>query len=203
MKEVTVKFNVYKYSELDAKAKENAKRQILEYVRTNEHFQEIVKNILKEAFDISDLQIFYSLSYCQGDGLNFVGNICASEQNKSALLDIMLSQDKVHFMPIERAYINLNLDTIKISHSHRYPFPEASDIEVNFTDEYRILGLPQSQIQTIQERFTAVFKEWYNKSCHAFEKFGYTYFYEMKDEEIISYNFDFYENGKIFFEHNS
>lgn len=70
--------NVYNYEELDEKAKEN----VLKYFREQEDFyylEEDLKEYLKQLLEenkikvIQDLKLFYSLSYCQGDGACFIG----------------------------------------------------------------------------------------------------------------------------------
>jgi hypothetical protein len=74
----TININLYKYEELDQKAKDKA----LDNYRENNSFdflkddlfffleEELKKNKLKL---IDNCNLFYSLSYCQGDGLMFTG----------------------------------------------------------------------------------------------------------------------------------
>jgi len=75
----TVKYQVYKFNELSKEAKEKAVQDYYEYEDFSflqDDLTESCKSLL-EQYKIkfnNDLQLSYSLSYCQGDGLNFTGN---------------------------------------------------------------------------------------------------------------------------------
>jgi len=76
------KVTTYKFSELSPEAKEKAKKSYYESVQygceqyefLQENLTEILKADLKEAgIEYEDLEVLYSLSYSQGDGLCFTG----------------------------------------------------------------------------------------------------------------------------------
>jgi len=76
MKEKTI--NIYKYDELNEKAKD----KVLSYFRENNDYY-FIEESLNESLNIkleenkikvlNDLDLCYSLGYCQGDGLSFLG----------------------------------------------------------------------------------------------------------------------------------
>lgn len=76
MRTETVTYKIYKYSELSDDAKAKA-FEWFESVRDDKNyiFTEDCEDSLKLRFPNSELQVQYSLSYSQGDGLNIFGNL--------------------------------------------------------------------------------------------------------------------------------
>ena len=105
MKIVNVKYQVYQFKELSKEVKEKVKATWYEnedYYMLSDDLKESCKMFLDEnkiKYN-DDLNLGYSLSYSQGDGLNFTGNF---EWKK---------------------YL------IKITHSWRYSFASSSDIVI-------------------------------------------------------------------------
>lgn len=71
-------FNVYKFAELSQAAKEKVRDWYLEGQESC-IFTEDCMMRLKELFPNSDLEVQYSLGYCQGDGFNIYGEIRLDE----------------------------------------------------------------------------------------------------------------------------
>ena len=71
MKQVSV--TVYEYDELPAKVQEKLKNEATEFLINGnfEAFNEWAPEYLNSEYGIK-AEIFYSLSYCQGDGLHFI-----------------------------------------------------------------------------------------------------------------------------------
>lgn len=73
-------FNVYKFAELSQAAKEKVRDWYLEgqselsYIFTDDCMER-----LSELFPNSNLEVQYSLGYCQGDGFNIYGEIRLDE----------------------------------------------------------------------------------------------------------------------------
>ena len=76
MRTITIDYDVYTYDELSAEAKNKVKDWILSDDFRNYELYDILKEDLKALFN-ADLDVEYSLSYCQGDGLNIYGEISA------------------------------------------------------------------------------------------------------------------------------
>lgn len=80
MREITNIFNVYRYAELSQAAKEKVREWYLEGQSNLSYiFTEDCENRLAELFPNSDLEVQYSLGYCQGDGFNIYGEIRLDE----------------------------------------------------------------------------------------------------------------------------
>ena len=83
----------YSYEELNEDAKAKVKQWYLEDPIRNENFYEDVKNYLKENFPRSELEVTYSLGYCQGDGLNIYGKVNLYDfLEKLNLLEILIEK---------------------------------------------------------------------------------------------------------------
>lgn len=75
MEIITKEYNVYDFFELSEEAKERAKQWYLDDDFRQPEFTEIYEQDLQNIFPDSELKLQYSLSYCQGDGLNIYGNL--------------------------------------------------------------------------------------------------------------------------------
>ena len=75
MRTVTKRYNVYKYFELSEKAKEKAKQWYLDDDFRPQEFERIYTEDLWYLFANSELKLQFSLSHCQGDGLNIYGKL--------------------------------------------------------------------------------------------------------------------------------
>jgi hypothetical protein len=103
MKKVMVEYEVYEFKELSEEEKEKAKATWYEnedYPMLKDNLNELLGELLEEnkIKEMGETKLGYSLSYSQGDGLNFTGTF---EWKK---------------------YL------IKITHSWRYEFASSSDI---------------------------------------------------------------------------
>ena len=75
MRSVNVTYKIYEFSELSEDAKAKVKKWYLDNFYQNEEFSDICKEDLSHRFPKSDLNVQYSLSYCQGAGLNVYGTL--------------------------------------------------------------------------------------------------------------------------------
>lgn len=75
----TKTINLYEYEELSEGAKEHALSNFQEHNDMpflSDDLTEYVKEQLKvKGYEVNDLKIYYSLGYCQGDGLMFEGTL--------------------------------------------------------------------------------------------------------------------------------
>ena len=97
MKTVTIpaqEIKIYKFEELSDKAKEKVRQSFVQDEIYNELFAEDTREILKTDYPDSDLDIQYSLGYCQGDGFNIYG--------KLGKKDILKIYKESYFKPTEK-----------------------------------------------------------------------------------------------------
>lgn len=85
MKTITKEYNLYTFDELDQEAKDKARNKFNEhndYPFLAENLREEIENELEtQGYKIEDIKLYYSLSYCQGDGLMFEGKLTDKDGN--------------------------------------------------------------------------------------------------------------------------
>lgn len=106
----TKKINVYDYEELSETAKQkvlNSFRETNQYDFLDENLNEYLQELLKEnkIKFACDLKLYYSLSYCQGDGVCFTG------------------------------FFNWGKYNIKIIHNFNYCHKKSTNIYINYYDK--------------------------------------------------------------------
>ncbi len=73
MRIATKEFKVYKYQELGEKAKEKVRQEYIEHIDPYDFTYNVMQDL--KNIGLQNLRPYYSLSYCQGDGLCLVGHI--------------------------------------------------------------------------------------------------------------------------------
>lgn len=171
---ITKKINLYEYNELDEKAKERAKQNFLE-VRCefdNDIFTEIAMEIVGNYFQFTDgLEVQYSLSSCQGDGVNIYGkfnlqNVEGMEWLKSEVDSFELAENYRYCYSLKSQTENQTVDEIITE------FEYASGHEITNQQVMEI----RKMIETVFEKLEKVEKE--------IEDYRYKFFYEVSDEEM-------------------
>lgn len=108
METITKVFNVYDYTELSESAKEKVREWYLDDDLRPQMFKESIDMWLSENFKDSELEVQFSLSSCQGDGLNIYGKVYLDElyEKVSERLDFNLSEKEKKFIKwvFTRAY---------------------------------------------------------------------------------------------------
>lgn len=187
MKTITKTINLYEYNELEEKAKEKAKEQFLE-VRCeigDDMFTEIAMEIIGNYFQFTDgLEIQYSLSSCQGDGVNIYGkfdlqNVEGMEWLKTEIDSFELVENRRYFYSLKSQTENQTVDEI-IS-----DFEYASGNEIV---DWQVMEI-RNMVETVFEKLREAEKE--------IEKCGYDFFYEVSDEEMEE---DANANGILYLE---
>lgn len=191
---ITKKINLYEYNELDEKAKEQAKRDFLE-VRCEldgDMFTETAMEIIGNYFQFTDgLEVQYSLSSCQGDGVNIYGKF--DLQNVEGL-----------------EWLKSEVDSFKLAQNYRYCYSLKSQTETETVDE--IISeferasdreIKDWQVMEIRKMVETVFEK-LKKAEREIEKYGYDFFYEVSDEEMAEYADScgvlYLENGTTYFD---
>lgn len=208
MRNVAVEYKVYKYNELNDEAKEKVRQWYLDGQEPF-IFTEDCKMDLENLFGKNNLEVQYSLSYCQGDGFNIYGKIdaenifsCLERHNGGTQLarfeDMLTEKEKktiLHYadvcgavnLPINRHYCYSMADYIDI----------ADDWETDLVyADYRDIKFD------VLKKFETLVKGIFNTLCGSYEKWGYQYFYEISEEDLEemceSNGYEFLEDGTIF-----
>jgi len=200
MRTVSINYDVYKYQELSEQAKDEAKRWYLEGKDAN-WFKDDCDIWLSETFPNSKLEVQFSLSSCQGDGLNIYGNVDYND------IYAVIVESSAKFTEKEKKYIAWFIKEFasdyKMIENPRYGY--CYSCMWNFTENI-IEDMEYNNIRGIKydvlKKFNEVVKEHFEKLCSDFERDGYSYFYEVDDDEMIDMceanEWEFTADGKIF-----
>lgn len=200
MRTVNINYNVdvYKYDELSEDAKDEAKRWYLEGKEAY-WFKNDCEEILHCEFPNSELKVEFSLSYCQGDGLNIYGSI--------DLLELWNKLDKSKYTDKEKKFMEYALKEYSMLYDMpsncRYGYCMSSlwDFTENIISDMEYANLRGIKYDVL-EKFDEDCKEYMEKLCSDFESDGYAYFYEVDDDEMIDMceanEWEFTADGKIF-----
>lgn len=205
----TVEYKVYKYNELSAEAKEKVKQWWLDN-QDSYGFTEMVKEDLKCLFGNNDLEVQYSLAYCQGDGFNIYGEVdtenifkCLEEHRAGTQLaefeNVLTDKEKKTILNYAK-----ECGAIKLPYNSRYGYSLADYIDIADEWEYDLeyySGYKNINNKAL-EKFEELVKGIFGKLCKSYEKQGYEYFYEIDEEtmeELCEANrYEFLADGKIF-----
>ena len=206
---VTIEHNVYKFNELSDDAKENVKEW---YLKGQEPFifTDDCKMDLYNLFGKNNLDVEYSLGYCQGDGFNIYGSIdaesifnCLEKHNGGTQLEqfenILTEKEKRTILHYAK-----ECEDIELPSSGRYTYCMAHHIDIADDWKYQLdyyYGYKNINVEVLR-KFEKMIQELFETLCNAYEKWGYEYFYEVSEEdleEICEVNeWEFLEDGSIF-----
>lgn len=198
MRKVIEEKTVYLFNELSDEAKEKVRNWYLENQDTYS-FSEYCREGLHEIFPNSQLDVEYSLTYCQGDGFNIFGNLDIDDFiNHTG--DTYLSSREIRLLKFIKKEFS---DCVELPKNPRYGYCYVENI--TFADdiienmEYaKFRDIPEDDIRHIEYAI----KDFILNLCKNFEDSGYEFFYEISDEEleeICDANcWEFLEDGSIY-----
>jgi hypothetical protein len=200
MKTITKTIELYEYNELNEKAKENVKNWFLNDYSRSEFFYDDIKLDLSEKFKNSDLDVTFSLAYCQGDGLNIYGDL--------NLYDFIPKWDATEK---EKRTISFYLD--KTYHFYKFEKNNRYCYSCKFIDKYNINNTIDDFISDLEyysvkninssiiEKFFNDMIDYFDELDSYYQKQGYEYLYNISDDEIAELceinEYYFNENGCI------
>lgn len=213
MEVVTREYKVYNFSELSEDAKEKAKQWYLDDDFRPQEFENIYTEDLHYLFNNSDLKMQFSLSYCQGDGLNIYGKLDLMDVF-AAIRDTDHSEEQFkqykdlfseHEQKTIEAYMEACGREIELPYNRHYCY--CIDDRVDFADEWieilEYCRYKNIQIDTIRKMEKLVGTMFENLSA-TYEKYGYDYFYNADDEVVNetceANGWRFLEDGTFFAE---
>lgn len=184
MKTFTIKG--YTYPELDEQAKENVQQWYLRKEwRTTEFYEDIII-YLKENFPNSFLKVCFSLSGCQGDGLNIYG-----ELNLFDFLKIWNASEAAK--KTMEQYLYKTNHCFAFENNHRYCY-SCKFIDIKNIDNYvddMYMTLEDAEILypdtcLIRDFYTDMLN-YFEELDSRFEKQGYDYLYNVDGDEITNF----------------
>lgn len=203
---ITTTYKIYKFNELNDSAKERVKEWYLDGQGDLSFiFTEDCEEDLYSLFGDNDLEVQYSLCYCQGDGFNIYGKIeawkifnCLEEHNGGRQLvefeDILTDKEKKTILQ----YAELCGD-IELPCNRHYCYSLADYIDiVNEWEWY----LEEDYDKELLEKFEHMVREFFSALCKGYESMGYEFFYEISMEDLEEYceanEFEFLEDGTLY-----
>lgn len=183
MKEITRIETVYDFDELTESAKDNARMKYCESFREPDMFKECCEERIKEDFPNSELQVEFSLSYCQGDGFNVYGKMHIQDAVKYVLDNKADDFDKQEKRFLN--YLSQEGFEIKFDCNSRYGYYLNKTMDITYATEDDLeqqyfRSIPYSTIS----KFARCLNDLLETMCKKYEKEGYDFFYEVEDDEI-------------------
>lgn len=191
MRIVKIEKRVYEYSELQAHAKDVVRNYVLSVVHDSDTFSKAIKESI-ESLGFKDVELYYSLGNCQGDGLCFTGSINWIDLNRIAEIRNKIDQLNAEFVISCNDCLN-DIQFIRINCNYCHNRTVSIGIDnVGWMDVYDYM--------TIKD----IIMDWYTSICNRYEKEGYKWFEEIDEQEVIDYctsnELEFLEDGTIFIE---
>ena len=189
----TIEIQLYSFDELSEAAKQNA----IEIYKNDDHiyldfFNDDAKEQIENAGFKGNVNLNYSLSYCQGDGLSFS---CDYFDKLNDLFIEVLGTGKQKTID---CIIN-NCSFENKGNNGRYSYSSRNDISFEF-DDY---SGNKNNIHEIVSKVEIKIKDLYIDLCNDLEKQGYSNIEYQNSDEAITENlelndYDFTVNGSIY-----
>lgn len=209
MKVIVNTIRIYEYHELNEEAKDRVKEWYLDDIWRSEIFKEDIEMDLANLFPNSKLNVCYSLSSCQGDGLNVYGTIDFTdflEIDKNTNSNIFSSYTTKEINRLKFYFQYFNGYTFERNNRYCYSCKfideKYKDETVNeYCNELRENGIRNIDSYLIDKFFSDLL-EWFSDYDSKMEEYGYKYFYEVEEEEIeevcSSNGWMFLESGEFY-----
>lgn len=182
----------YEYPELSEEAKEKVKEWYLSDPERAIDFRDMILVDLNDYLNPYEINVQFSLSSCQGDGVNIYGRIPVEAIKDAPNNEFFPWAGRV-FWPT--AYTEKEWRTL-IHYSHvahcihiptnpRYCFPMSSSIDLaeEWLESLQAEGYKNINVALIQ-RFDRDIKSWHRDLCRYYETMGYDYLYNVDDDEL-------------------
>lgn len=210
MRTVTRKYKVFRFSELNAEAKEKVKEWFLEISSSRtDDYEDCLKGNLNEMFPESRLGVEFSLNSCQGDGVNVYGTVSAKDiidridNHKGG--DLLAGYENVLSEKEKKRILHYAKECgeIELPRNRRYfycmaDYTSFSELWADDLDQCGYRNIDTEVIDKFEKMVISIFF----KLCSAYEKEGYSYLYEISDEEMNylseANEWEYLEDGSLF-----
>lgn len=217
MKQVTKTYNVFSYEELNKEAQKKAVEKAYTWLSEErcDHLKDDILEEMNYLYNIVPDNLFYSLSYSQGDGLCFtLKNIFSYTKLKDflnstgKLTDLNAFEKAIiseldetqQYLVLEYLNSNYNISIRKISwnyeHSHTCDFTWDYYENNNTIKEKAVNDVIKELCSSI-----GLFRKIYDEICRNMENLGYEIAYPEEDEVVEYINlqeFEYLEDGTLF-----
>lgn len=201
MRTITKKYKLYTYNELSEEAKEKVKEWYLDDEMRSTFFYEDKKYFLAENYKRSNLEVIFSLSNCQGDGLNIEGKINLYDFAEKWETDEKSRRTIEH-------YIDNSFSEYTFESNNRYCYSckfidrkYIDDTIMEFIDDLKYNGIRGIKTDVIKAFFNDMIDH-FEELDEEWEKAGYKYFYDAEESEIAecceANNYEFLEDGTFY-----
>lgn len=191
----TIETEVYEFHELSEKAKENAINYFREDMEIYLDFfnEDCVEYAKEKGFE--DIELQYSLGYCQGDGLSF----SAKEYTKLEELyleELGKGKEKTAKLLADNTYFRCT------GNEGRYCFASYSDIDIWIDNYTSSINTDCENINEVVNNVLEELQQKYIDICGVLEVLGYDDIeYQRSDEAIIdtieANEYEFTKEGKL------
>ena len=171
MRQETIVRNIYKYEELSEAAKKSAKERYNEL--DIDLVTELLIDIVEEA-GFKGADVYWSLSYCQGDGACFVGRGWRGEELEKIVTKAYkgeVPKNIKRILPFVNEYI--------VTHSGRYYHYNSCRGEIYFEREV-------TRAEKYVEELEEVLEEYRKEVCQRLEDSGYKNIEYFMSEEYFA-----------------
>jgi hypothetical protein len=167
------------------------------------------KEDLYSLFGKNNLDVQYSLAYCQGDGFNIYGEIntesifnCLENHNGGCQFakfeNVLTEKEKKTILRYAE-----ECGQIEIPINNHYCYSLASYIDIYDEWETRLVYADYRDINVdVLKKFEKLVREIFETLCKYYKKWGYEYFYEISDEDMEdacdANGWEFTEDGTVF-----
>lgn len=191
----TIEIQLYKFNELS----ENAKNNAIENERNNENnvdlffFSDMAKEQIFENGFKGNIEIQYSLNYCQGDGLSF--NCDYYDKLNDLFVEILgINKQKTIDCLINNCSFKLK------STNNRYCYASKRDLDFELNNYY---VKSQNNIDLVIDKVREKLENLYMNLCKDLENQGYKEIEYQNSDECITENliindYDFTEKGEMY-----
>lgn len=186
--------NTYNFNELSDSSKEVAIDSFRYIIDTHlDFFNEDCIGIIEQNGFYGNIKLYYSLGYCQGDGLSFSCEFIKTEILQKLFKEVLgEGKDKTIQLIIDNCYFNLLSNT-----GGYYYYARRSDLEFRFDDNINALNI-EEVVGKVEDKL----RELYLSLCKELEKQGYDEIeYQFSDEYISDLleanDYEFLEDGQL------
>lgn len=195
MRTITKEVKILSYSELIEEAKSKVRNDYINNLDSSIFTEQVIEDLREKGLE--NLRPYYSLNYCQGDGLCIYGSIdfkeITGELKNIFYQDFKLSDYKVLKNLKEYSQINFN-------HSGRYYHKHSVDIDIYI--DGNLSPKSYENHRKVADKLIKNIKEWYLDLCDEYKKWGYEFFYGITSDELQEYcdtmEYEFLQDGTLF-----